>query len=161
MADNFEDKNFPEGEEKKENNDNNEKKGWRDSIKDFVEWKYKEYTDRLKKGAVDSALDNLQANVEKWLNIDEADNKTKKELAEFFDKWKDELKIVDTEEEEQLVEKLTSNGKFFKGRDPEIVAKIEESASEIENEIKNWQSQGSTVARSLLRIVDWIMWTEK
>ena len=166
MADNFEDKKTPEGNEwnerdknneNNENNNDNEKKGLWDSFKEIFKW----FTDKLKKNAVDSALDNLQANIEKWLNIDETDNETKQELVDFFNEWKNELEFIDTKEEEKLVEKLTSSGKFTKDREPEIVAKIVESADKIENEIKDWQKEKNPVARSLLKIVNWIMWTEK
>lgn len=165
--------------ENKENQWNNiEKKNsnWfrekRESIKNFLEWKKNvdklkveeetsSKTEKLKDSAIDSTLDNLNLDMQEWLELQNSDDKTKEELNKFFEKWKEELKDnTNTLEEKELSEKLFKNKRFEK-RSPEIVQQIAKSATKIENEIKDWQKEKNPVARSLLKIVDWIMSTEK
>ena len=99
--------------------------------------------------------------MQEWLELQDSDDETKEELNKFFEKWKKELKDdIDTTEEKELSVKLLQSGRF-KNRSPETVQQIAKSATNIENEIKDWPKEKNPVARSLLKIVDWIMWTEK
>ena len=117
--------------------------------------------ENLKDSAIDSTLDNLNLDMQEWLELQNSDDKTKEELNKFFEKWKEELKDnTNTLEEKELSEKLFKNKRFEK-RSPEIVQQIAKSATNIENEIKDWPKEKNPVAKSLLKIVDWIMGTEK
>lgn len=144
----------------------------RESIKNFLEWKknidkiqVEEETSRkaenLKDSAIDSTLDNLNLDMQEWLELQDSDDETKEELNKFFEKWKKELKDdIDTTEEKELSVKLLQSSRF-KNRSPETVQQIAKSAIKIESEIINWKQEKNPVARSLLKIVNWIMWTEK
>lgn len=147
------------------------KEKW-ESIKNFLEWKkdvdelkVKEETsnkaENLKDSAIDSTLDNLNLDMQEGLELKDSDDETKEELEHFFEKWKEELKdTIDTPEEKELSEKLLQSDRF-KNRSPETVQQIAKSATKIETEIKNWQTEKNPVAKSLLKIVNWIMGTEK
>ena len=147
------------------------KEKW-ESIKNFLEWKkdvdelkVKEETsnkaENLKDSAIDSTLDNLNLDMQEGLELKDSDDETKEELEHFFEKWKEELKDnIDTPEEKELSEKLLQSDRF-KNRSPETVQQIAKSATKIETEIKNWQTEKNPVAKSLLKIVNWIMGTEK
>lgn len=155
-----------------EKNDKNWFREKRESIKNFLEWKknidkiqVEEETSRkaenLKDSAIDSTLDNLNLDMQEWLELQDSDDETKEELNKFFEKWKKELKDdIDTTEEKELSVKLLQSGRF-KNRSPETVQQIAKSATNIEKEIKDWPKEKNPVARSLLKIVDWIMSTEK
>ena len=155
-----------------EKNDKNWFREKRESIKNFLEWKknidkiwVEEETSRkaenLKDSAIDSTLDNLNLDMQEWLELQDSDDETKEELNKFFEKWKKELKHdIDTTEEKELSVNLLQSGRF-KNRSPETVQQIAKSATKIESEIKNWKQEKNPVARSLLKIVDWIMGTEK
>ena len=144
----------------------------RESIKNFLEWKknvdklkVEEETSRqkenLKDSAIDSTLDNLNLDMQEWLELKDADDETKKELNQFFEKWKKEFKDdVQTPEDQELSQKLLQSDRF-KNRSTETVQQIAKSATNIENEIKDWPKEKNPVAKSLLKIVDWIMSTEK
>lgn len=143
-----------------------------ESIKNFLEWKknidkiqVEEETSRqkenLKDSAIDSTLDNLNLDMQEWLELKDADDETKKELNQFFEKWKKEFKDdVQTLEDQELSQKLLQSDRF-KNRSTETVQQIAKSATNIENEIKDWPKEKNPVAKSLLKIVDWIMSTEK
>gem|GEM_PF-1852686 len=49
----------------------------------------------------------------------------------------------------------------FAGRPEAVKESIQSSADKILDEIYNWEEEKNPVARSLLRIVNWIMKTEK
>ena len=168
-----------ENNQNKENQWNNiEKKNtnwfkeeW-ESIKNFLEWKkhadkikVKEEISRnaenLKDSVIDSTLDNLNLDMQEWLELQDSDDKTKEELNKFFEIWKQELKNdIEQPWEAELRERLFNSERFGK-RSPDIVREVAKSATKIENEIKNWKQEENSVARSLLKIVNWIMWTEK
>jgi len=168
--------NHIENRENQWNNIEKKNSNWfrekRESIKNFLEWKknvdklkVKEETsnkvETLKDSAIDSTLDNLNLDMQEWLELQDSDDETKEELNKFFEKWKKELKDdIDTTEEKELSVKLLQSGRF-KNRSPETVQQIAKSATNIENEIKDWPKEKNPVARSLLKIVDWIMSTEK
>lgn len=165
--------------ENKENQWNNiEKKNsnWfrekRESIKNFLEWKKdaeeiqveeetSRKTENLKDSAIDSTLDNLNLDMQEWLELKDTDDETKKELNQFFEKWKEKFKDdVQTPEGQELSQKLLQSDRF-KNRSTETVQQIAKSATKIENEIKDWQKEKNPVAKSLLKFADWIMSTEK
>ena len=166
--------NFENNKENQWNNIEKKNTNWfrekRESIKNFLEWKkYAEEitvkrktgqeTENLKDFAIDSTLDNLQLNMQEWLELSNADNETKEELNHIFEEWKENKKEI--MQDEELPKKLEKYNKKFPGRSPEVVQKIVNSATEIETEIKNWQTEKNPVAKSLLKIVNWIMGTEK
>jgi len=122
----------------------------RESVKNFLEWKknvdkikVEEETSakvkELEKSAVDSTLDNLNLDMQEWLELKDSDDETKEKLEHFFEKWKEELKDnIDTPEEKELSEKLLQSNRF-KNRSPEAVQQIAKSATNVENEIKEWK----------------------
>ena len=168
--------NFENNKENQWNNIEKKNSNWFkekwESIKNFLEWKkdideiqVEEETSRktesLKDSAIDSTLDNLNLDMQEGLELKDTDDETKKELNQFFEKWKEELKDdAQTLEEQELSQKLLQSERF-KSRSPETVQQIAKSATKIENEIKDWQKEKNPVAKSLLKIVDWIMGTEK
>ena len=133
-----------------------------ESIKNFLEWKKVaekiqieketgEKSEKLKDSAIDSTLDNLNLNMQEGLELKDSDDGTKKELNQFFEKWKEELKDdVQIAEEQELYQKLLQSNRF-KNRSPEIVQQIAKSATKIENEIKQWQSVFSEIARKIMK----------
>lgn len=168
--------NFENNKENQWNNIEKKKSNWfrekRESVKNFLEWKKNideiqveeetsRQTENLKDSAIDSTLDNLKLDMQEWLELKDSDDEIKKELNQFFEKWKEELKDDEhTPEEQELSQKLLQSDRF-KNRSAETVQQIAKSATKIENEIKDWQKEKNPVARSLLKIVNWIMWTEK
>jgi len=165
--------------ENKENQWNNiEKKNsnWfrekRESIKNFLEWKkdidkiqVEEETSRkaenLKDSAIDSTLDNLNLDMQEGLELKDSDDKTKEELNQFFEAWKQELKNdIEQPWEAELRERLFKSKKFGK-RSPEIVTQIAKSATKIKNEIENFEKEPNLVAKWFLNVVRHIMKTEK
>ena len=156
--------------EKKDNleSKNNKFKDWLNSLKDSILWKDKEKdqlqgetshaSESLKSTVINEALDNLKLNMEKWLNLDERDNNTKAELDEFFQEWKKEFfDAKKTYAEKRFVYKY----KKIETRPIDVQKWIGNSVEKITDEISNWKKEKNPVARSLLRIVDWIMSTEK
>lgn len=156
--------------EKKDNleSKSNKFKDWLNSLKDSILWKDKEEEqlnnetshagESLKSTVINEALDNLELNMKKWLKFKEGDNNTKAELHEFFQEWKKEFFDSNkTHEERNFVRKY----KKIESRPVDVQKWIKESAEDITNEISNWKKEKNPVARSLLRIVDWIMSTEK
>jgi len=143
-----------------------------ESVKNFLKWKkdaeeiqvkeeISRKTENLKDSTINSTLDNLNLDMQEGLELKDSDDEIKKELNQFFEKWKEELKDnVHTPEEQELSQKLLQSDRF-KNRSAEIVQQIAKSATKIENEIKDWQKEKNPVAKSLLKIVDWIMGTEK
>lgn len=143
-----------------------------ESVKNFLKWKKdaeeiqveeetSRKTENLKDSAIDSTLDNLNLDMQEGLELKDSDDKTKEELNQFFEAWKQGLKNdIEQPWEAELRERLFKSKRFGK-RSPEVVTQIAKSATKIENEIKDWQKEKNPVARSLLKIVDWIMSTEK
>ncbi len=167
--------------EKIENNINNwsnlEKKNWnwfqekRESIKNFLEWRKKidetkmkeeitEKSEKLKNSTIDSTLDNLQLDTQKRLELQDSQTEIKKELDDVLFEWSRKKDSKETVKEKELFERLLKENKF-KTRSPEAIQQIANSATKIESEIKNWKQETNPVARSLLKIVNWIMSTEK
>lgn len=121
-----------------------------ESMKNFLEWKkvaekiqVKEVismkTENLKDSAIGSTLDNLNLDMQEGLELKDSDDETKEKLEHFFEKWKEELKDnIDTPEEKELSEKLLQSNRF-KNRSPEAVQQIAKSATNVENEIKEWK----------------------
>lgn len=118
-------------------------------------------TEKIKDTTIDSTLDNLNLDMQEWLNLKESDSETKEELNQFFKAWKEELKNdIEQPWEAKLREKLFESNRFGK-RSPEIVTQIAKSATKIENEIQNWEKEPNLIAKWLLNVVDRIMKTEK
>ena len=142
------------------------KEKW-ESIKNFLEWKKNvdeiklneetsEKTEELKDTTIDSTLDNLNLDMQEWVELKDSDNKTREELDKFFEKWKER----NPTEEKKDFQNLLKNDRF-KNRSKEVVQQIGKSATNVENEIKNWDKEKNPVARSLLKFVNRIMGTEK
>lgn len=118
-------------------------------------------TEKIKDTTIDSTLDNLNLDMQEWLNLKESDSETKEELNQFFKAWKEELKNdIEQPWEAKLREKLFESKRFGK-RSPEIVTQIAKSATKIENEIQNWKKEPNLIAKWLLNVVNRIMKTEK
>lgn len=143
-----------------------------ESVKNFLEWKkdadeiqVEEETGRkaenLKDSAIDSTLDNLNLDMQEGLELKDSDDKTKEELNQFFEAWKQELKNdIEQPWEAELRERLFKS-KRFGNRSPEIVTQIAKSATKIKNEIENFEREPNFVAKWLLNVVRHIMKTEK
>ena len=171
MAKNIENKKNIQWENIEKKNNNWFRETW-ESVKSFLEWKKdvdeiqieeetSRKTENLKDSAIDSTLDNLNLDMQEGLELKDTGDETKKELNQFFEKWKEELKDdVQTPEEQEPSQKLLQSDRF-KNRSAETVQQIAKSPTKIENEIKDWQKEKNPVAKSLLKIVDWIMSTEK
>ena len=143
--------------------ENIEKKGgnWWEAVKDFLklkkhteEIKVKEVisrkTEKLKDAAIDSTLDNLNLDMQEWLELEDSDIKTKEELNQIFAKWKEKPKDnVNTPEEQELYQKLLQSNRF-KNRSPEAIQEIAKSATKVENEIKQWNSVFINMARKIM-----------
>lgn len=143
--------------------ENIEKKGgnWWDAVKNFLklkkhteEIKVKEVisrkTEKLKDAAIDSTLDNLNLDMQEWLELEDSDIKTKEELNQIFAKWKEKPKDnVNTPEEQELYQKLLQSNRF-KNRSPEAIQEIAKSATKVENEIKQWNSVFINMARKIM-----------
>ena len=140
-------------ENNKENQWNNiEKKNinWWESLKNFLQWRKNteewhirevanKQEENLRKSTIDSTLDNLNLDMQEGLELKDSDDETKEKLEHFFEKWKEELKDnIDTPEEKELSEKLLQSNRF-KNRSPEAVQQIAKSATNVENEIKEWK----------------------
>ena len=147
------------------------RKKW-ESVKDFLKWRKDaekiqieketgEKSEKLKDVTIDSTLDNLNLDMQEWLELKDSDDKTKEELNQFFEAWKQELKNdIEQPWEAELRDRLFKSKRFGK-RSPETVAQIAKSATIIKNEIDNWEKEPNLVAKWLLNIVKHIMWTEK
>ena len=143
-----------------------------ESVKNFLEWKKdadeiqveeetSRKTENLKDSAIDSTLDNLNLDMQEGLELKDSDDKTKEELNQFFEAWKQELKNdIEQPWEAELRERLFKSKRFGK-RSPEIVTQIAKSATKIKNEIENFEKEPNLVARWLLNVVRHIMKTEK
>lgn len=162
--DNFDNKNSVE---QNWNNNENKDKNWIqrqwESFKNLIDLKKNKIeaetafqSNELQKQAVDQALDDLQANVEKWLDIQESSDSAKTELEDFFKKWKEEY-----ENNDNMANDFVNNYKTLKNRNKDIAQSIKNSANYVQLEIDSWDSEPNYVAKSLLRIVKWIMNTEK
>lgn len=74
----------------------------------------------------------------------------------FFEEWKEEFKKIDTEDEEKIIKIYNK----IKDRPVVVQKEIEKISNKVLDEIYNWKKEKNPVARSLLRIVSWIMKTE-
>ncbi len=106
-------------------------------------------------------LDTLGAEVGLvWLDK-KVNEKWKDKVSEFFWKWKEELNKLNPNTKKQIKKtSLWIKGKLY-NRPQEVRQAIEKSADNILDEIYNWKEEKNPVARSLLRIANWIMKTEK
>lgn len=134
---------------------------WAKNFEESIEaWKTQKETKDLGEGIVDRELDDLHNKIELWLEKANVKDITKDELNNFFSEWKEKINDDKHTFREWRLKRLLKSDRF-KERSEHVVERIEESAGTVENEIKNWRDQKNPVARSLLRIVRWIMWTEK
>ncbi|HRU50374.1 MAG TPA: hypothetical protein P5155_02615, partial [Candidatus Absconditabacterales bacterium] len=67
----------------------------------------------------------------------------------------------DTKTEKRVVKKHKNMVKSLSNRPGGVQEAIGESVDKILDEIYNWREEKNPVARSLLKIVNWIMKTEK
>lgn len=113
--------------------------------------------------SINSKLDFLSGKVNDTLNNMELDSELDSKLDsndvnEFFEKWKDEFNDnKNTTAEKKFVSKSSY---INEDRPQDVVDWINNSADKILDEIKNWKQEQNPVARSLLRIVNWIMKSE-
>lgn len=148
-------------EEDLEGNENWRDFAWAEKLEKNIEaWRTQKEAKNLGETIVDRELDNLHNKIELWLEKANVKDITKNELNDFFSEWKEKLNDDKHTFREWRLKRLLKSDRFKK-RSEHVVERIEESASTVENEIKNWQKEKNPVARSLLRIVNWIMWTEK
>ena len=128
--------------------------------KQIVEWNTNEEAENMKDDMIKQSLDKLQNKIGTAFEKADVTQDTKDKLDRFFDKSKEEL-TDDKYSVYELPVKLLMKTNRFKNRSEWAVDNIVKSANKIENEINNWKDETNPVARSLLKIVRWIMWTEK
>jgi hypothetical protein len=78
-------------------------------------------------------------------------------IDDFFEKGKNEFRRVDSVKEKRVVKKYNR----ILDRNINIQESIVNSAETILNEIQNWDKEKDLVAKSLLRISNWILKSEK
>ena len=78
-------------------------------------------------------------------------------IDKFFEQWKKEFEKVDTSDEKEIIKKYNT----IRNRPVEVQKEIEKISNEVLDEIYNWKQEKNPVARSLLRIINWIMSSEK
>ena len=110
---------------------------------------------------VSDELDSLSAEIVlsgiEWGKV----NERKDKVSEFFDAGQKEFEKVDTKTEKRVVKKHKNKVKSLSNRPGWVQEAIGESVDKILDEIYNWEEEKNPVARSLLKIVNWIMKTEK
>ncbi len=110
---------------------------------------------------VSDELDSLSAEIVlsgiEWGKV----NERKDKVSEFFDAGQKEFEKVDTKTEKRVVKKHKNMVKSLSNRPGWVQEAIGESVDKILDEIYNWKEEKNPVARSLLKIVNWIMKTEK
>ena len=110
---------------------------------------------------VSDELDSLSAEIVlsgiEWGKV----NERKDKVSEFFDAGQKEFEKVDTKTEKRVVKKHKNKVKSLSNRPGWVQEAIGESVDKILAEIYNWKEEKNPVARSLLKIVNWIMKTEK
>ena len=110
---------------------------------------------------VSDELDSLSAEIVlsgiEWGKV----NERKDKVSEFFDAGQKEFEKIDTKVEKRVVRRHSQMVDRFAGRPEAVKESIQSSADKILDEIYNWEEEKNPVARSLLRIVNWIMKTEK
>jgi hypothetical protein len=110
---------------------------------------------------VSDELDSLSAEIIlsgiEWGKV----NERKDKVSEFFDAGQKEFEKVDTKTEKRVVKKHKNKVKSLSNRPGWVQEAIGESVDKILDEIYNWEEEKNPVARSLLKIVNWIMKTEK
>ena len=145
--------NFENNKENQWNNIEKKNSNWfrekRESIKNFLEWKknvdklkVEEETSRkaenLKDSAIDSTLDIFQLDMQERLEVQDSQTEIKKELNDTFYEWKWKKDSKETIKEKDLYQHLLEDDRF-KDRSPEAVQQIARSATNVENEIKQWK----------------------
>ena len=131
------------------------KEKW-ESLKNFLEWKKNDViwnSSKKSEWLKDLVVDSSLLDVEKWSELSYAEKKTKGELTNL----KDEGSVSN---KEKFSQQVWYDAAKFKGRSPEAVEEIENSATELEDKIKNWDKEGNPVAKALYGVVDSIMKTE-
>lgn len=113
------------------------------------------------KGNLESLHESMLSWAESWLEQKQVNETWKDKVSEFFDVGKEEFEKIDTKIEKRVVKKHGQMVDKFAGRPEAVKESIQSSADKILDEIYNWKEEKNPVARSLLRIVNWIMKTEK
>jgi len=113
-------------------------------------------------------LDNIKSEVTSDANLDpewEAfTEKEKKNVSEFFVQWRKEFNKIDNFDEKKVVKKhqdYRANNGNIGGRPLAVQKAIRESVDLIVDDISSRKKEKNPIARSLLKIVDLIMSTEK
>lgn len=116
-----------------------------------------------------SELDGIKSEIGSDGNLDPEwesfTEEEKKNVSEFFVQWRKEFEKIDSDDEDKVVKKYKSykpnkNNRIV-GRSVEVQKSIMESVDLIVDEINDRKRERNPVAKSLLRIVDFIMKTEK
>lgn len=140
MKKNIDDKNKLEGE-----SDNN--LNW--LTPDEIAKKFDDQMDKLKKIAKKEAQEEQLENNTDW----ELD----KTIDEFFDKTEDEFNDIDSFEEKKVI----NNYANISDRNIEVQDAIRTSWNSVLNEIADWKTQKNVVSKTLLRVSNWILSSEK
>ena len=113
------------------------------------------------KGNLESLHESMLSWAESRLEQKKISEKWKDKVSEFFDAGQKEFEKIDTKVEKRVVRRHSQMVDRFAGRPEAVKESIQSSADKILDEIYNWKEEKNPVARSLLRIVNWIMKTEK
>lgn len=130
---------------------------------DDIAKKFEKQMDKLKKIAKneihEETRDDLDAlkNKEKKESNYEINEDLDKQVDNYFDQVDKEFEEINTQEENNVVVKYKNISK----RNIDIQKAIIKSWESVLDEILNWKEQKSVVSRSLLKIANWILNTEK
>lgn len=152
------------------------KEKW-EAVKDFLKWKKdaevlneeeatSEKINNIANDIGNEQLDNLHNKIESTFEEQGIIDETRDSLTEFFDEGKkefsDNVQPIDEDGVNYETEVATlMNSKRFQDRSSSVVKGIVESAEKIKKEILHRKEQKNPVAKSLYRIVNRIIGTEK
>ena len=151
---------FENNRENQWNNIEKKNSNWWESLKNFLKWKksaeelqISEKTNKqeeeLKNSAIDSTLDNLNLDMQERLELQDSQTEIKKELDDVFYEWRWKKDSKETVKEKDLFQHLLEDNRF-KNRSPEAVQQIAKSATNVENEIKEWKWIFYEIARKIM-----------
>lgn len=131
------------------------KEKW-ESLKSFLEWKKNDViwnSSEKSKWLKDLVVDSSLLDLEKWSKLSDSEVETKGELA----KLQKNEKVVNQQE---LSQQIMQNSEKYKWRSSGAVQWIENAAMTVEDDIKNWNQEENSIARTLLQAANSIMDTE-
>lgn len=137
-------------------------------LEDGIKWAMeKQAEDDILKQTADG-LKEIKSDINPDLNLDPEwesfTEKEKKNVSEFFKQWRKEFQKIDNVDEKKVVskyKKFKTKKSNISGRPLGVQEAIMESVDLIVDEVNSRNKEKNPIARSLLKIVDLIMKTEK